>query len=536
MRTWIGVGLLLGTSMLIAGCPSLEVGTLPDVDNVSGTHWLRFVQISDTQLTDEESPARSIRTDPLISASWRPQEAYGVATLDATVRAINARHNADGPNARPIDFVVVTGDLSDSGAYNELRWFIDTMDGAVVETDSGVIDGLTRANTPKANPKLPINTIGLDPSIPWYSVIGNHDILATGNFPIDTRSNSPVLYTAPLLGPVAAVIGLHDIAWNLNAFVPVAGQSPAVLTGEGPRTDPDNLQLRVGALRAGRIPPDTERRFLTRRDFMAEHFNTTSQPVGHGFSEENLAQDTAFYTFRPDPAVPVRFIALDTVPPKIPRGFPAFYGVMTHEQFEDQLKPAIAAARAAGEFVILLSHHPSDDFDLPFPARKVGAREYRDYLAAQPNVIAHLCGHTHINQVKTVPGRYPYFEVETGAVIDAPQEGRVFDLRYDELTGVVTLATEHFSHRETPNTLSEESYRRAVIDATAGQGYPPGDAKASDAAYQAIFAEAAPAWGMETIPREETRHALEQRKGTELDRDVVIRLPRPQPDSWASLP
>ena len=395
------------SATLLCGCPSLAPGTLPAPGAVVGEHWLRFAQISDTQLSDEESPARSVRTDPLISASWRPQEAYGVATLDATLRAINVRHQSDNINARPIDFAVVTGDLCDSATFNELRWFIDTMDAATVRTDSGVVDGLARSADPADNPKLPYAAEGLAPDIPWYTVIGNHDILATGNFPIDTQSNSPVLYTAPLLRPIAAIMGLHDIDWGLNAFIPVSGKSPAVITGMGPRVGEGDLQLDVAALRAGKIAPDNARRFLTRHDFIAEHFNSSSLPNGHGFTQANLDKDTAFYTFRPDNTVPVRFIALDSVPPKIPSGYPAFYGVMTRDQFDSQLKPAIAAAREAGELVILLSHHPSEDFDLPFPARKVGGSEFRRYLASQPNVIAHLCGHTHINQVKTVPGTYP---------------------------------------------------------------------------------------------------------------------------------
>jgi len=537
MNTTIPCLALLAAVALLSGCPSLAPGTLPVPGSVAGEHWLRFAQISDTQLVDEESPARSVRTDPLISASWRPQEAYGVATLDATLRAINARHQSDNINARPIDFAVVTGDLCDSGAYNELRWFIDTMDGATVNIDSGAIDGATRTSDFADNPKVPFDAVGLDPQIPWYTVIGNHDILATGNFPIDTRSNSPVLYTAPLLRPVAAIMGLHDIDWGLNAFVPVAGQSPAVILGIGPRVGATDLQLDVGALRAGKIPPDTARRFLTRYDFMAEHFNSTTLPAGHGFTQANLDEDTAFYTFRPDPEVPVRFIALDTVPPTIPRGYPAFYGVMSRAQFDDQLKPAIAAARDAGEFVVLLSHHPSDDFDLPFPARKVGAGEFRRYLSAQPNVIAHLCGHTHINQVKSVPGTYPYFEIETGAVIDAPQEGRIFDLFYDAATETVALAAEHFSHRETPTRLAEESYRRAIIDQGLGQGYPQGDAKARDAQYQGLFRDAAKSWGLEgDLPREKTQRSLAERRGGVLDRDVIMRLPRPAPATWNALP
>lgn len=507
---------------LLSGCPQLPPGTLPPPSADFGEHWLRFVQISDTQLADEESPARAVRTDPLTSAAWRPQETYGVATLDATLQAINALH-ADGP---PVDFVVVTGDLCDSAEYNELRWFIDTMDGETINLDSGAVDAEGRTPDPADNPKLPYDAVGLDPAIPWYTVIGNHDALATGNFPIDDSSNSPVFYSAPLLGPVAAVVGLHNIDRHLNAFYPVSGMSPAVLTGLGPEIDPDTLQIQVKPLHAGKIVADTNRRFLTRRDFMAEHFNSSSLPVGHGFTEDNVTDGSAFYTFRPDPDVPVRFIALDTVPPNAPKGYPAFYGVLTRDEFDHRVKPAIEAARLAGEFVILFSHHPSEDFDLPFPGRKVGAAEFRGYLTSQPHVIAHIAGHTHYNQINRIDGPTPYLEIITCAIIDFPQEGRILDLYYDAESETVTLASTMFSHHDNPTRLSAESYRRARIDAQQGQAFvPPGDAE-----YQSLFKDANKSWGLATVPQEQLRHTPAERLGSAADRTQTFQLRRKPPN------
>lgn len=525
----IGLGLIF-LLPLLAGCPApLPSAQIPGPDNIPGEHWLRFVQISDTQLADEESPARSTRTDGLISASWRPQEAYGVATLDATIRRINAL-NADGKAVgQPVKFVVITGDICDSAEFNELRWFIDAMDGKEVRVDSGVADASGRTPDPADNPKLPLATEGLDRAIPWYSVIGNHDLLAVGNFPIDTSSNSPAFYSAPLLGPVAAVMGLHDIDWRLNAFFPVAGKSPAVITGQGPRVDSETLQLDTSALHAGKIAADTARRFLSRQDFMAEHFNSETLPEGHGFTQEALDADLGFYTFRPDPARPVRFIALDTVPRNAPGGYPAFYGVLSRDQFENDLKPAMAAAKAAGEYVILLSHHPSEDFDLPFPGRRVGAQEFRSYLAAQPNVVAHLCGHTHINRVHMVAGAHPYFEIETGAIIDYPQEARTYDLFFDAEASTVHLAATMLSHMDAPTRLSAESYRRAEIDAEQGQGY---ETPENSAAYQALFQDAAKSIGGGAVPREVTKRSATVRNGSTLDRDVVMSLPKPAPADW----
>lgn len=514
----------------LCGCPApLTPATLPPPGDGLGEHWLSFVQISDTQLVDEESPARAAKMDGLIAASWRPQETYGVATLDATIAVINARHAARKAAGHGIDCLVVTGDLCDLAQYNELRWFIDTMDGKVVDTDSGGIDGNSRTDDPADNTKLPIDTVGLDPEIPWYSIVGNHDVLAVGNFPVDVSSNSPVFYSAPLLPPVAALIGLHDIAWNLNAMLPVSGKSPAVITGLGPKIDGETLQLKTGKLHAGKLEADTARRFLTLEDFIDEHFNTTSAPLGHGFAEVKQAEYPACYSFRPKAEAPVRFIVLDTVPPKAPKGYPAFYGVVTREMFENFLKPEVDAAKAAGEFVVVLSHHPSADFDLPFPARKVGSSEFREFLAAQPNVLAHLCGHSHINRVHEVPGANPYLEIETGAIIDYPQEARHFDIFFDAATETVTLAAQMFGHLDAPTRLSQESYRRCYIDALQGQS----DQKPPEEKYQALFTDATKSWGLgDAVPREKTAVSADERRGTHADRNGVWQLKRRAPLAW----
>jgi len=185
-----------------------------------------------------------------------------------------------------------------------------------------------------------------------------------------------------------------------------------------------------------------------------------------------------------------------------------------------RVKPAIEAARLAGEFVILLSHHPSEDFDLPFPARKLSAKDFRSYLAAQPHIIAHLAGHTHYNQINQINGPNPYLEVITCAIIDYPQEGRLLDLYYDAPTETITLASTMFSHHDTPTRLSAESYRRATIDAQQGQAFED----VEKAHYQSLFQDATKSWGINAIPQENLRHTPTKRLGTPTDRTKTYRL------------
>lgn len=453
--------LLLILSLAIAGCPQPASDPIPAGEG--GVHWLRIAHISDTQIVDEESPNRALRFAALTEYAWRPQETYGLQTLDATLGVINDIHTVKSAPTHSIDFVLATGDLTDGSQHNELRWFIDTMDGQWVVPDSGEPDGELRMQAPEDNPKLGFQAEGLDPGIPWYTVFGNHDSLSFGVFNVDRSSADPQEWTAPLLRPVAALAGLHLLDPNLNALEPTSRYSPAIVRGSEEQIDLVTLQLLLGDLQAGRIVQDPNRHFTNRIAFIEEHFDTTTLPEGHGFSEENVDTGLTRYSVHPKDGVPVRLVVMDTVAPDPPYGLPAHYGVMTREQFDNFVKPEIEAAQEAGEFVLLASHHPSEDFELPYPQPQVRTREWRDYVASQPNIVAHLCGHSHKNFVTHVDGDYPYYEIQTGSIIDYPQEGRIIDVFYDESTETVRLESTMFSHMDDPTPLSEESYRRTII-------------------------------------------------------------------------
>ena len=90
---------------------------------------IRFAHISDTQVIDEESPARFTPADSLISTAWRPQEAYSTQLLDGVIRAINRAHQRSGG----VGFVIHTGDATENNQANELRWFLDILDGYSVD-------------------------------------------------------------------------------------------------------------------------------------------------------------------------------------------------------------------------------------------------------------------------------------------------------------------------------------------------------------------------------------------------------------------
>jgi 3',5'-cyclic AMP phosphodiesterase CpdA len=515
----IVLGVAFATACFLSGCPQDQGDAI--VPGEGGVHWLRIAHISDTQIVDEESPNRAVRLAAFTYSAWRPQEAYGTQTLDATLRVINDHHATKGASGHPIDFVVATGDLVDGAQHNELRWFIDTMDGQFVTPDSGARDGEDRPLAPEDNPKLGFQAEGLDRDIPWYTVFGNHDDLCVGTFAVDRRAADMELWNAPLLRPVAAIFGLHLIDPMLDAVQPTSKYSPAIVRGSEDPSDPATLQLPLNHLEAGRIVADPGRHFTSRLAFIEEHFDTTTTPVGHGFDDANRATGLTRYAVHPKAGIPVRLVVLDTVAPNPPPGLPAHYGVMTREQFESFVKPEIEDALNAGEFVILASHHPSEDFEWPYPQPQVRTDEWREYIASQPNIIAHLCGHTHVNHVDFIDGPYPYYEIQTGAIIDYPQEGRFVDVFYDENSDTIRLESTMFSHMEDPTRLSEESFRRSLIHS---ENYKRETVDTKQARDLKSIAEAA---GMAPVEMFPPRPTADESYGTNSDRDFTVVFHRP---------
>jgi len=454
-----GAVLVLAT---VAGCPSSYVYDLLPEPNAE--HWLRFAQITDVHILDEESPGRAVRMERFLPASWRPHEAYTTQVLDATIRAINRRHYAGAGAGRPVDFVLATGDLADNGQFNELRWFIDCMDGREIVPDSGALDGPLRCIAPEDNPNLPFKAQGLAPGIPWYAAYGNHDNMAQGNFTVDRSAEDPVQWTSPQIPTAVGFLGLDLLTPPRDALIPTLDQSPAVLLASEDPTNPDTLQLETDKLAAGPVPADDSRHFISRRIFVHEMFNTTSLPLGHGFNRTNEAMATVRYTARPKRDVPVRLVVLDTSGPDALPGEVDAAGAITVEQFESFFKPAVKAAQDAGEFVIVITHHPSDVLTKNVPFVTVTGAQFRSYLSGQPNIIAHFCGHMHYNKTTLVGGRYPYYEIQTASLIEYPQQGRMIDLYYDREHKTFYLRSQTFSHTESPTLLSAESYRRASAD------------------------------------------------------------------------
>ncbi len=444
---------------------------------------LNFVHFTDIHIIDAQSPARVEFLDRFadpgrgcesvpFSSAYRPQETLTLHILEAMIRQIRKIRRSP-ITGKELDLVVCTGDNIDNEQFNELRWFIDAMDGGSrISSNSGgkEYEGVQSAEwndpeywhpDPSVDDKYkqqfgfpsyeqllqkavkPFHARGVD--LPWYQTFGNHDGLMQGNV------GSNAIFDAVAVGsakPAELMSGINPC----DAF-------------ETFRANPSAF----AAAPARQVTADADRRPVNRTEYIEEMFKTTGTPRGHGFKKSNRKDGLAYWYSDDRPGF--RFIGLDTVNPggysegSIGAAQLAWLEERLMETSGRYLDPSgeVVTQNVEDRLIILFSHHgirslnnPNSAPDPIDPAENDLPRVMGDEVEALvhrfPNVIAWVNGHTHENVViprVRADGSGGFWDIGTAAHVDWACQSRLIEV-LDNRDGTLSIACTMVDHAGHP--------------------------------------------------------------------------------------
>lgn len=428
---------------------------LSDTGATNQARLLSFFSISDVHITDKESPgqvpyagwkAAFLEGGPggLNESAFSPVMFDTTHHLDSAVRTINALHRLT-----PFDFGMVLGDVCNSAQYNELRWFIDVMDGKYITPSSGANAGAATIDYQK-----PYQAAGLDRSIPWYEVIGNHDQFWMGiGYPTDKVKQ--------------AMVGSNILSVSTNSpLYPNASEGNGMYVGVVDGSTPYGDVVKWGLTNLFDAPPtvapDPNRHILTTdvtspTAFVSEFFNSTSLPLGHGFNQTNTGNLAACYAFTPMTNIPVKMIVLDdTCKSNKLAQYPTFYGGgwIDAERY-NWLTNELQKGQDADQLMIIAAHVPvcpqtnlyDTNLSLDFYSGQIETNLLAT-LHSYPNLILLMAGHRHMSVVTAQPSpdpaqpEYGFWEVETPSLRDFPRQFRTWEILRNSDNTISILTTD----------------------------------------------------------------------------------------------
>jgi len=405
----------------------------PSYNITSGTgtaKLLRFFDFTDIHITDKETPAQAIYFGYLggQSSGYSPVMLSTTYVLDAAVQTINALHKED-----PFDFGISLGDAANNEQYNEIRWYIDVLDGKTINPDSGVKDNPVPG--PLNDYQDTYKAVGLNKSIKWYQVLGNHDHNWIGTNPPDDylKANYTGEYILNMGNIFTDPSGIKSRGFYMGA---IDGRTEhGDIIGVGNVSDFDTPPKVLAA--------DPNRRVLTVSEWMGEFFKTNSNPKGHGFNQSDAKAGIAYYSFEPRSDIPVKVIVLDdTQPATDPEAGGYGHGSLDNEQF-DWLVSELDQGQAEGKLMIIAAHipigvegssSPLNQYMSWSPVAEISEQQLLEKLHEYPNLILWIAGHRHFNTITPQISPDPdhpelgFWVVETSSLRDFPQQFRTFDI------------------------------------------------------------------------------------------------------------
>ncbi|MDQ3741738.1 MAG: hypothetical protein M3389_12440 [Actinomycetota bacterium] len=448
-----------------------------------------FGQITDFQLSDEESPARVefFDADPSGSAApaWRPHEALVAHQVEWTIRQMNRFVRSPipqrgGRRARMLN-AVMTGDLADNMQRNETEWVVRLLEGGSVHPNSGT-SNLAGTACP---PGTPLD----DPA--KYTGVQDYDDYALDNEAFYDPDEPRGRYADWPVYP-----GLLDRAQEpfdaeglrVPSYVAFGNHDALVQGTEDANAAIEDLATgcvkQLGGTSSMLVPPDPMRQFVDRRQFKEIHA-TGHQADAHGFAyvdrAEREASDGAASYYSWSPKRGVRFIVLDTVSEA---GIVAELGNgnIDASQFT-WFSSELEAASARDELIVVFGHHARTSLDATAPDEVVTACDAddehghdvnpgcdRDPRSSQPihggddleallhrfpHVVAYVAGHSHEAVIQ--PYRRPgggYWEVKSPAVVDWPPQHRLLELmdNCDDTLSIFATLLDHGGAATAPPT------------------------------------------------------------------------------------
>jgi len=437
--------------------PTMRTNTFEaSVRDRQATTLVSFFTISDVHITDKESPTQLLylsknypqpltpAPNPLPSGNsscYSPVMLSTTHVLDAAVQTINALHQKV-----PFDCGIALGDAANSTQYNELRWYIDVLDGKWITPSSGNHLGATTIGYQK-----PYQAAGLNKSIPWYQAIGNHD-----QFWLGSSKVTPFLRKTYVGSDILNIGAFPSGSPDFNTILNTRGFYMGVINGLTEFGEIIDDGATASIVPPPRIAADSKRRSLMMKQWMGEFRKTSSKPIGHGFREKMISESFASYHFYPRADIPIKVIVLDDTD-KVACGATAALDTKRYNWLVRELNEG----EAKGELMVICAHIPLRPYATPVSPPPPPIYPWWSLFSAQSpvtedallaklhtykNLILWISGHAHRNTITPQPApggdpEYGFWEVETPSLRDFPQQFRRFEItrNSDETLSIFAL-------------------------------------------------------------------------------------------------